>query len=58
MEKNLRDSDSLISMFYKQVNNTPVLKDIELPDHIPDMRAYAINIAAYDDFLKGGVEHE
>jgi transposase len=57
-EKNLRDSDSLTSMFYKEVNNTPILKDIELLDHVPHMRPYDINIAAYDDFIRGGIEHE
>ena len=54
-QKNLRDTDSLTSIFYKEVNKTPFLKDIELSGHIPDMKPYEPNIAAYDEFLKGGV---
>ena len=56
MEKNIKDTDSIISIYYKEVNNTPVFKDIELPGHIPDMKSYETNIAVYDEFLKGGVD--
>jgi hypothetical protein len=58
LEKNLKDEDSLMSIYYKEINNTPVFEDIKLPEHIPEMKPCVTNIQAYDDLidLKGGVE--
>lgn len=57
-QKSIRYSDSLASIFYKEVNNTPILRDIKLPRYVPEMKPYELNISVYDEFLKGGVKSE
>lgn len=55
LEKGFKDEDSLLTIYYRKMNQTPLQEDMKLPAYVPDIQAFKTDINAYDNFFKGGI---
>lgn len=54
----VNDSDSLVSIYYRDCSKFPLMETISVPPHIPELTPITTDTRKYDGFLKGELQNE